>query len=172
MIDTISQQRIALLHPKIRAEVSKLVNEVNTLVLTGKAKMRVTSTLRNFAEQTKLYNQGRTTPGQKVTNAKAGQSNHNYGLSFDFALIVDSNEDLVYDQTSWDTKKDYDGDLLSDWMEVVLYFKKHGYSWGGDWRSFKDMPHIEKTFNLSVGMCYKKYITKDFIPGTSYIRIP
>lgn len=171
MIDKISHDRITLLHPKIRQEVGDLVDFVNEKVLTGKAKMRVTSTLRTFDEQTKLYNQGRTTPGNIVTNAKAGQSNHNFGLSFDFALIVDSNNDSIYDQTSWDTKKDYDGDLKADWVEVVELFKKHGYKWGGDWISFKDMPHIEKTFGLSVKQCYDKYLKKDFIPGTTYINI-
>lgn len=182
MIDKISQDRIKLLHPKIREEVSRLVNEINTTILTGRAKMRVTSTLRTFAEQTALYNLGRTVKnrdgitksrpmGQVVTNAKAGQSNHNYGLSFDFALIVDSNEDLIYDQTSWDTKKDYDGDLKSDWLEVINYFKLNGYSWGGDWISFKDMPHLEKTFKLTVKECLTRYTAKKFIPGTTYIII-
>ena len=100
MIDSLSHQRIQLLHPKIRKEVGDLLDFVNTSVLTGKAKARITSTLRSFAEQTALYNQGRTTAGQVVTNAKAGQSNHNFGLSFDFALIVDTNNDGIYDATS------------------------------------------------------------------------
>ena len=171
MIDTVSHKRIELLHPKIRLEVRLLTDFVNTQILTGKARMRVTSTLRTFAEQTALYNQGRTTPGQVVTNAKAGQSNHNFGLSFDYALIVDVNGDGIYETTSWDTLKDYDGDLVSDWKEVANLFKKHGFSWGGDWKSFKDYPHLEKTFNLSVKQCYARYLAKDFIPGTTYIRI-
>lgn len=31
-------------------------------------------------------------------------------------------------------------------MEVVTIFKKHGWTWGGDWRTFVDMPHFEKSF--------------------------
>jgi peptidoglycan L-alanyl-D-glutamate endopeptidase CwlK len=26
---------------------------------------------------------------------------------------------------------------------VTDYFKSKGYSWGGDWNSFKDYPHFE-----------------------------
>lgn len=170
-IDTLSLERIKTLHPKIRQEVADLTDFVNNKVLTGKAKMRITSTLRTFTQQDALYAQGRTKPGSIVTNAKAGQSNHNYGLSFDYALIVDKDGDGKYETTSWDTLKDYDGDLLSDWKEVADLFKKHGYSWGGDWKSLKDYPHLEKAFGLTVKDCYNKYLKKDFIPGTNYINI-
>ena len=56
----------------------------------------------------------------------------------DIALIIKDKE------VSWDTKKDWDKDNQSDWMEVVSVFKKYGWSWGGDWVSFKDMPHFDK----------------------------
>lgn len=171
MKDLISHQRIQLLHPKIRTEVGLLLDFVNEKVLTGKAKARITSTLRSFKEQDALYAQGRTKPGQKVTNAKAGQSNHNYGLSFDFALIVDKNGDGIYETTSWSTDIDYDADRLADWLEVIGLFKKHGYESGADWKSLKDFPHLQKTFGLSVKQCYDKYVRKDFIKGTTYINI-
>ena len=25
-----------------------------------------------------------------------------------------------------------------------MQFKKHGWNWGGDWTSFKDLPHFDK----------------------------
>jgi peptidoglycan L-alanyl-D-glutamate endopeptidase CwlK len=182
MIDKISQGRIALLHPKIRQEVADLVDFVNTKVLTGKAKMRVTSTLRTPKEQDALYALGRTvknpdgiTPkkplGQTVTNARAWESNHNYALSFDFALIVDNNGDGTYEETSWSTVKDYDIDKLSDWMEVINLFKKHGYASGSDWKSIKDFPHIEKTFGYSLSSLKALALAKKFIPGTQYVAI-
>jgi peptidoglycan L-alanyl-D-glutamate endopeptidase CwlK len=182
MIDAISHQRLQLLHPKLRDEAIRIIDVANTKLLVGKARVRVTSTLRTFQEQTALYNLGRSvrnpdgiTPnkplGQIVTNAKAGQSNHNYGLSLDFTLIVDTNNDGVYDFTSWETTKDYDLDKVADWMEVVSVFKNNGWEWGGSWKTFKDLPHVQKTFGLSVTDCYNKYIKKDFIPGTQYIRI-
>ena len=38
----------------------------------------VTCTYRSDEEQARLYAQGRTKPGLKVTNAKPGQSMHNF----------------------------------------------------------------------------------------------
>lgn len=95
-----------------------------------------TQGLRTFAEQTALYNQGRTTPGQVVTNAKAGQSYHNYGLALDFALL-DAKGNVYW---TVDTK----------WKRVAELGKSLGFEWGGDWISFKDYPHLEYTFGFSV----------------------
>lgn len=48
----------------------------------------ITSTFRDAESQNYIYAQGRTRPGKIVTNAKAGQSFHNYRLAFDFVPIV------------------------------------------------------------------------------------
>ena len=126
--------KIDTLHPLIKAEVLELVTHVNTVILTGKVKMIVTQGLRTFDEQNKLFAQR-----PKVTNAKGGQSIHNYGLAFDFCLADGG-------RTIWDTVKDFDNDKIADWMEVVKVFKAAGYTWGGDFRSIVDRPHFEKTF--------------------------
>ena len=39
--------------------------------------VRLTETLRTNERQNELYEQGRTTAGPRVTNAKAGESSHN-----------------------------------------------------------------------------------------------
>jgi peptidoglycan L-alanyl-D-glutamate endopeptidase CwlK len=165
MIDKPTQDKISKLHPNVRDEVRKIIEEINTKVLTGQAKVRLAQGTRTWAEQNELYAKGRTTPGPKVTNAKAGQSIHNYGLAVDFVLIINGT------QASWDTKKDFDKDQQSDWMEVVQVFKKYGWSWGGDWRTFKDMPHFEKTFGKSLRDLQTAYTNKQFIPGTNYIKL-
>lgn len=136
-MDSITLQRIENLHPSVRDEVKKIIAECDK-ALTGRAKIRITQGLRTFAEQDSLYAQGRTKPGKKVTNAKGGQSIHNYGFAVDICLIIDGKT------ASWDTAKDWDGDKQSDWMEVVVIFKKNGWNWGGDWRTLKDMPHFDK----------------------------
>ena len=164
-MDKVSQDRIAQLHPSIRLDVSNLIEKINTKVLTGRAKVRIAQGLRTFAEQDALYAQGRTKPGKKVTNAKGGQSIHNYGLAVDIVLILDGKT------ASWDEKSDFDRDQQSDWIEVVTEFKRAGFSWGGDWRTFKDMPHFEKTSGLSLKQIQDKYKNKDFIKGTTYINL-
>lgn len=136
-MDNITQKRIDKLHPIIRDEVQRIIAGCD-LVLTGRAKVRITQGLRTFQEQEQLYAIGRTKPGKKVTNAKAGQSIHNYGLAVDICLIIDGKT------ASWDTAKDWDNDKIADWYECVKIFAKYGWEWGGNWKTFKDLPHFEK----------------------------
>ncbi len=136
-MDKVTQQRIEKLHPLIRDEVTKIIEECNK-ALTGKAKVRITQGLRTMKEQADLYSLGRTKPGQKVTNAKPGQSIHNYGLAVDICLLIDGKV------ASWDTAKDWDNDRVADWYECVKIFAKYGWDWGGNWKRFKDLPHFEK----------------------------
>ena len=136
-MDQTTKQHIGQLHPSVREEVAKIIQECD-LVLTGKAKVRITQGLRTFAEQDDLYAQGRTKPGKKVTNAKGGQSIHNYGFAVDICLIIDGKT------ASWDTAKDWDNDQISDWSECVKIFAKYGWDWGGNWETFKDLPHFDK----------------------------
>lgn len=103
----------------------------------------ITQGLRTIAEQDALYAQGRTKPGQIVTNARGGYSYHNFGVAIDFALLLPDGG------VSWDTRRDGDGDGIADWDEVVAQAKRIGWEWGGDWRSFTDLPHFEMTFGLS-----------------------
>lgn len=49
-----------------------------------------TGGFRSFPEQAKLYFQGRTAPGPKVTNAKAGESCHNFAIAWDVCFDVDN----------------------------------------------------------------------------------
>ena len=136
-MDAITTKRIEKLHPSVRNEMKKIIENCNAS-LTGKAQVRITQSLRTFEEQDVLYQQGRTKPGKKITNAKAGQSIHNYGFAVDICLIIDGN------MASWDTAKDWDNDQIADWYECVKIFAKHGWEWGGNWKTFKDLPHFDK----------------------------
>lgn len=164
-IDKPTIDKIKIAHPKLRDELEKLVEKINKDILTGSAKVRITHTLRTFVEQDELYAQGRTKPGKIVTNVKGGDSFHNYGLACDIVLIINGIT------ASWDTKKDFDKDQQSDWMEVVKVFKDAGWVWGGDWRTFKDMPHFEKTFGNTISTLKRKHQNKQFISGTEYVKV-
>lgn len=178
MIDQITLSRIELLHPKIREDVKNVyINEIAP-TLSGKAICRFAYTLRTFKEQDELYAQGRTklfdSDGRrlgKVTQAKGGQSIHNYGLALDIVLLIDTDGNGTYETASWNEVKDFDGDSKSDWMEIVSILKKNGFVWGGDWTSFKDTPHFQKDFGLGWRDLLQKYNNKDFIPGTTYVNI-
>ncbi len=128
-MDKLTLDRIKLLHPLVREEVLNIYKEM-VAALTGKAIVRFAYTLRTFAEQDALFAQGRTklfdAKGRrlgKVTNAKGGQSIHNYGLAFDIVLLVDKDGNGTYETAVWDIKGDYDNDGKSDWMECVAIAK-------------------------------------------------
>lgn len=156
MRDKVTQQRVALLHPLVRAEAVALIDKAEAGFPPYIA-IRVVQGLRTFAEQDALYNQprdGKDNDGdgriderdETVTHAKGGQSNHNYGLALDFAIGYDKDRNGTYETVSWDTLKDEDKDGLPDWQEVVKIFKAAGWVWGGDFKSIIDRPHLEKTF--------------------------
>jgi len=103
--------------------------------------------------------------GNKVTNAKGGQSYHNYGVAIDFVLIIDGKD------ASWDINKDWDDDQVADWIEVVKIFKAAGWEWGGNWTSLKDYPHFQKTFGNSISDLIKKYKQGYFLPDSTYVNL-
>lgn len=168
-MDKATLDRIELLHPAVREEVRGIYKEI-CAALTGRALCRFAYTLRTYAEQNALYAQGRTAPGAKVTQAKGGQSYHNFGLAIDIVLVVDKDGNGSFESASWDTKSDFDGDGKSDWQEVVTIFKQHGWDWGGNWK-FVDAPHFEKTFGLSVRELDARFQAKNLVPGTNYPKI-
>jgi peptidoglycan L-alanyl-D-glutamate endopeptidase CwlK len=157
--DAITLTRIKSLHPKIQDEVRELVNIANSK-LSANVQMRIVQGFRTFDEQNALF-----LKRPKVTNAKGGQSIHNYGLAIDFCLLINNNE------ISWDDTKDLDHDNIADWLEVVTVFARKGWTWGGNWKTFKDKPHLEKTFGNTWQSLLKKYNDKKFIEGTQYVQI-
>lgn len=159
-VDSYTLAKIELAHPNLRQELKSIYREL----LDRNIHIRITDTLRTFDEQAKLYALGRTSPGKIVTYARPGQSYHNYGLAVDFALLLPGGK-----KVSWDMNLDLNENDQSDWAEVVTIFKHYGWDWGGNWNSFKDYPHFEKTFGyttrqlLALHECLKE--------GTEYVII-
>lgn len=162
--DSITLNRIDLMHPILREELKNQYLEINTKLPKG-IRLRFSHTLRTFQEQNELYAQGRTTKGKIVTNAKGGTSWHNYAMAMDIVILYDKDGNGTFETASWDEDKYF--------MMVVNYFKSKGWFWGGDFRSFKDSPHFEKTFGLSISQALTKYNAGDTITdnGVKYIKI-
>lgn len=91
----------------------------------------LTTTHRPNKEQNELYAIGRTVKGKKVTNAKAGESPHNYfpSLAFDIGFKNEAG------QLDWNVElfKNFAQLMAEDNFLIV---------WGGNWR-FTDNPHFE-----------------------------
>ena len=91
---------------------------------------------RSNAEQNKLYAQGRTSPGSIVTNARGGQSLHNYGLAIDMFITNKAGTSATWP--------------VGELRKVAQIAKGLGFEWGGDWKTFKDNPHLQMTGGLSI----------------------
>lgn len=95
----------------------------------------ITSTYRDFESQNALYAQGRTAPGAKVTNARAGQSFHNFRVAFDFVPIVNGR---------------------AQWNDIATFNKcgelaeSVGLEWAGRWKTFKELAHCQYTGGLTL----------------------
>ena len=100
---------------------------------------KVTSTYRSIEDQNKLYQQGRTTGGNIVTNAKGGQSLHNWRVAYDIVPLIEG-------------KIDWNNEAV--FYAIGEFGKRVGLEWGGDWTKFKDMPH----FQLTLGHTFQDFI--------------
>lgn len=80
----VNSRKIEDLHPYVASLCRKFIAACKKEGID----VLVTSTYRNMESQAAIYAQGRTKPGRIVTNAKPGQSFHNFRLAFDFVPIV------------------------------------------------------------------------------------
>lgn len=120
------------LHPLLNYKLDLALKELEK----KKLYIIVTCGYRSFAEQNELYAKGRTELGSVVTNAKGGYSQHNYGIAIDIAMNYDVDKDGKVTDDTWNVK---------GFKKVAEIMKKHGFGWGGDWKSFKDYPHFYLT---------------------------
>ena len=137
--DIVSEKRINTLHPMVRPFAIQFINEAQKqLGIT----LRVTDAFRTYAEQNKLYAKGRTAAGKKVTNARGGESNHNFGTAFD--VVPMENGQPNYD---------------ADYLPIAKLGKSLGFKWGGDWVSLDDKPHFEMNFGYTFKQLRNKFET-------------
>lgn len=119
------------LHPKVREAGVALQNMAKNKGIT----ILYYCSYRSNEQQAKEYAKGRTAPGPIVTNAKPGQSMHNYGLALDFVPLVSG-------KAAWDRNDLY--------QTVGALAIQAGFSWGGAWKRFIDKPHLEKNMGFSL----------------------
>ena len=134
---------ITLCHPRLQAIASEWVKACESAGL----KVAIGETYRTVAEQDALYAQGRTKPGNRVTNARGSSysSQHQWGIAFDFYRA--------------DGKGAYneDGDFFG---RAATIAKNLGLAWGGDWKSIVDKPHVYlPDWGSGTGILKQKYGT-------------
>lgn len=122
-VDARSEGCIATLQPEVRNYARALVLKAAAIGIT----IKVISGTRTYQEQNALFAKGRTKPGPKVTNARGGYSNHNFGIAFDIGIFRGSQ--YVPESPQYKAVGAIGTDL--------------GLEWGGNWTSIKDEPHFQ-----------------------------
>jgi len=121
-------QPITKLQPLVERRLVDVILEMKSLG----HEVRMVEGYRSPERQTTLYNQGRVTPGAIVTNAKAGESFHQYGIAVD----------LVFRKEGYDASHEL-------WETLGRIGEMHGFDWGGRWKS-PDKAHFEMPLNNSL----------------------
>ena len=132
-----SLKRMEGVHPKLRKlmELSIKDSPHDFMIVQG---------VRTAAYQNELYQQGRTKMGKIVTNCDGykNKSNHQakqdgYGHAIDFAIYDPS----IAEKIDWDTTSKYKA--VAEHIKAIAKENYINVQWGGDWKKFKDDPHIE-----------------------------
>jgi len=122
-VDPRSEKVISTLLPEVQPMARALVQKA----ALGGIRLKIISGFRTYAEQDALYAQGRTAAGDVVTNARAGYSNHNFGIAFDVGVFEGST---------------YLGESPK-YKAVGVIGKDLGLEWGGNWKTLVDQPHFQ-----------------------------
>ena len=125
----LDEKKLATLAPEFQPVARLVLAEAAEALEKEGYGLILTDARRTIVRQNELYAQGRTAPGKIVTNAKGGQSPHNFGLAFDFAPVKDGKID-------WDAPRRI-------WEVVGKIAENYGLQWGGNFKSIVDLPHVE-----------------------------
>ena len=122
-VDDRSEKILATLLPEVQPYARALVTKAAQHGIT----IKILSGLRTYEEQNELFAQGRTKPGRTVTNARAGFSNHNFGIAFDIGIF----EGTKYLDES------------PTYKAIGILGMDLGLEWGGNWKTIVDQPHFQ-----------------------------
>jgi peptidoglycan LD-endopeptidase CwlK len=122
-VDARSERCIATLHPSVQPYARVLMEKAKSVGIT----IKIISGSRTYEEQDALFAKGRTLPGPVVTNARGGQSNHNFGIAFDIGIFEAGQ---------------YKGESPK-YKVVGALGVELGLEWGGNWKTIHDEPHFQ-----------------------------
>ena len=135
-LDKVSIEKLKTIYPDIAERFLKVYED---MLLHHQLVLRVTDGFRSIERQNKLYEIGRTkTKLSPVTNARGGDSLHNYGCAIDICFV---GKDPYLDNHP-------KSDFL--WKEFGRIAKIHGFIWGGDFSYLIDRPHIQLTYGVTL----------------------
>ena len=141
-VDARTQQNLARLDLAVQPTMREATQIARGVAKTFNLDISVISGHRSYEQQADLYAQGRTAPGNIVTYAKPGSSNHNFGTAIDFGIFADGKY------------LDAREPRLTERVYLAIFnnIEAEGLSidWGGNWKRLKDTPHFEYRTGLTL----------------------
>lgn len=143
--DARTLKNIATLDPKCQERFRAFAEEAKDVAAKFGCDYVMISGNRTWAEQDALFARR-----PKVTNARGGQSNHNFGIAGDFGVFrgkeyVDETDPSLAHRVH---------------KACAALAKEYGLEWGGAWKSFTDLPHYEVATGLTMVSKRKLYLEK------------
>lgn len=142
-LTTRSINRLGAVHPSLKEYTIELLRRCYQEGIL----VQISSGFRSNEDQAYIYGQGRPnyiwngkvygSKGSIVSNAPPGTSIHNYGLAIDYFLVSDDGNKSLWT-------------VNDKWKRVAAIAKSMGFEWGGDWKSFKDYPHLQYNKGLTI----------------------
>ena len=130
-LGTRSKNNLKGVHPDLVKVVEKAIG-LTTQDFT------VIEGVRTTKRQQELYAQGRTAPGNIVTNVDGVKKKSNHQAKADrYGHAVD----IVPYPVDWDSISKFDNIAVA--MKLAACELGVDIVWGGDWKNFKDYPHFE-----------------------------
>ncbi len=121
------------LHPDLKPLAQEWLDNCHAVGL----KVSITFTWRSIPLQNIMYAQGRTAPGEIITNAAGGESLHCFTLS------DDTPASKAFDWACFDDDSRYISDGSDPkYAQAGAIGEKLGLSWGGRWHH-PDFDHLE-----------------------------
>jgi peptidoglycan L-alanyl-D-glutamate endopeptidase CwlK len=136
ILDDRSERNLATLHPDFQERAASFITAAKMFAKPRNIDIRIISGTRTYAEQEAIYAQGRTTAGRIVSNARAGFSNHNFGIAFDVGAF--KGKEYLADHSIYD--------------ELGPLGESLGLEWGGRWKKIVDKPHYQFRPKWASGM--------------------
>ena len=129
--DPRTERHIRTLHIKAQEAARVFMQSVGAASFAFDVK--IISGTRTYEQQNKLFAKGRFgNPGPRVTNARGGQSNHNFGIAWDIGIF--KNGRYFTGATVQETNA---------YKRVAESVDLSALIWGGHWTSFVDLPHYQ-----------------------------
>lgn len=128
----ISSRSLDDLHPAVKLKALAHIAECSKQGI----ELLVYCTYRDFESQNALYAQGRTTPGNIVTNARGGDSWHNWQCAYDCVPLVGG-------KAAWSNTTLY--------QKIGAIGEDLGLEWAGRWTGkLKESAHFQYRCGLTL----------------------